>query len=178
MTFSFALRAVLLSAVVFCGAACHHSKPPQDPQANQSSTPSTEAEPAEKPDSQGVAFGDGFYKDEASPVAVIRWVRRDARLRVDAPAEGHYRLTFRAFTVFSSVENAIEVSVNDQPAGSFPTRIFDLEHPTVTTLEVSLHAGGNAVRLHSKGPENRMSDTDDRMMAYGLVVPIMVERAP
>lgn len=117
-------------------------------------------------------------KEEATGTVVLRWVRRDATLRVPAPTEGRYRLTFRAVTVFSTVENTIEVSVNGASAGTFTARAFDLANPTLTILDASLRAGGNEVRLRSKGEETRLGETDDRTPAYGLVVPIQVERVP
>ena len=168
MTRSPFLRAALLAMMIFGAAACDHPSPPT----------AAEPTPQATPDKQGIVFGDGFHKEEASPTATLRWVQQNAALRVIAPTEGHYRLTFRPFTVFSTVENTIEVSANGQPTGSFSTRVFDLSNPTPATVEVPLRAGDNDLRLHSKGPENRMSDTDDRMVAYGLVVPIVVERAP
>ena len=175
MTHFLASRRALLLAALLGLSACHQSPPPPDARATP---PAAEDNPAGTPDKQGVVFGDGFHKEEADPKGVLRWVRRDAALRINAPAEGRYRLTFRPFTVFSTVENTIEVSVNGQPAGTFSTRAFDLSNPTPTTLEAPLHAGDNTVGLHSRGAENPMSKTDDRLVAYGLLVPVMVERAP
>ncbi len=174
MTLSLPLRAVLLAVVISGVAACGHQTSP-DTQATPEPTP--EMAPA-KPDAQGIVYGDGFQKEEANPTAVIRWVRRDAALRVNAPADGHYRLTFKPFTVFSTTENTVEVSVNGQAVGSFSTKAFDVATPVPTTLPVTLRAGGNDVRLHSRGAEIKLAADDDRQAAYGLVVPTTVSPAP
>ena len=174
MTLSLSFRAALLAAVIFGVAACDR---PASSDAGATPTPTPEAEGA-KPEAPGVGYGDGFHKEEVNPTATIRWVRRDAALSVSVPAAGRYRLTFKPFTVFSTTENTIEVNVNGQGAGSFSTRAFDVANPVPTILPVTLRAGGNAVRLHSRGAEIKLGESDDRMAAYGLVVPPTVDPAP
>ena len=178
MTSPRVLPPVFLFALLVCAAACNRPAPEAAPSTPPGTAPATPpAAPASTPDKQGVTFGEGFHKEEAG-AATLRWVRRDAALRVSAPDAGRYQLTFRPFTVFSTVENTVEVSVNGQAAGTFSTHAFDLTHPTPTMLAASLRAGDNDVRLHSRGAEVRLSDTDDRLAAYGLVVPLTVERLP
>ncbi len=162
----------MLAIVISGAAACDRKPAPSAPETVSSQ------DPAGKPDKQGVTFGDGFHKEEASAAATLRWVRRDASLRVNAPAEGRYQLTFRPFTVFSTVENTVGVSVNGQPTGSFSTRAYDVPNSAPVAVTASLHAGDNTVELRSQGAEHRMSDSDDRQVAYGLMMPVKVERAP
>ncbi len=158
-------RVALAAAVILCAAACDRQPAPTAAQA----TPAA---------GSSVVFGEGFYKEEASPASALRWVQGNAALSVNVPAEGRYRLTFRPFTVFTATENTIEISVNGTPGGSFTTRVFDTANPAPATVDLSLRAGDNDLRLHSKGPEKRLGDTDARTPAYGLVVPVTVERAP
>ena len=167
-----------MSALILGLAACHPKPPPSGAPSDASSTPAAPADPSETPDKQGVTFGEGFQKEEVGAEVTLRWVRQNSAMRIDAPSEGRYKLTFRPFTVFSTVANTVEVSVNGQAAGSFTMNSFNLSNLTPITLETSLHAGSNDVRLHSKGAENRMSDSDDRVVAYGLAVPVTVERIP
>ena len=183
MTPSLLCRTILLVAMLLGAAACDRKPPPGNqatPPAEAQATPPAEAQaaPPAASDKESFTFGDGFHKEEASPAATLRWVRQDAAFHLVAPAEGRYRLTFRPFTVFSTVENTIGIRVNEQPAGSFSTRFFDVTQPVPTVVEVSLRAGDNELRLHSKGPEVRLGENDDRLAAYGLVMPILVERVP
>ena len=173
-----------MAALIVCMAACDHKAPPaaqatpadsDDASAGPTIAVATPTPPAR---TQEVVFGDGFHKEEASPAATLRWVQQNAALRVVVPTEGRYRLTFRPFTVFSTVENTIDANVNGLPAGSFSTRLFDPANPVPTTLEVPLRAGDNDVHLHSREPEKRLGESDDRMAAFGLVVPVGVERVP
>ena len=160
-------------AIVIPGAAACDRKPA--PSAPETVSPQ---DPAGKPDKEGVTFGAGFHKEEAGATATFRWVRRDASLHINAPTEGRYQLTFRPFTVFSTVENTVAVSVSGQLAGSFSTRAYDVPNSAPVAVTVPLHAGDNPVELSSQGAEHRMSDSDDRQVAYGLMMPLKVERAP
>ena len=114
-----------MAAVSFCVAACDQKSAPTaqaTPEISASSgdgAATTAAAPSNQPQ---VIFGDGFHKEEASPNSTLRWVQGNAALRIVAPAGGRYRLTFRPFTVFTTVEDTVDLSVNGQPAGSFSTK--------------------------------------------------------
>lgn len=168
MKLSFPARAAILLAAVLGTASCGRKAPP-----------AAEAAPPSVADRQEVTFGTGFHKEEAfAPASALRWVRQDAALRVQVPGDGRYRLTFRPFTVFSKVENVIEVSVGGQSVGKFSTHASDMSAAVPTPLEVSLHAGSNEVNLHSTQPEVRLGENDDRPAAFGLLLPVGVERLP
>ncbi len=173
-------RVLLLTALLLGVASCDRQPPP--PLAEAASPPAEATTPVQPlpsaPDNPGITFGEGFHKQEATPTAVLRWVRRDAALRMEVPAAGRYRLTFRPFTVYTNVENSIEVSVGEQSAGRFSARAFDLAHPVPVSVEAELRAGGNDLRLHSTGAETRLSPDDERQAAFGLVLPITVEKIP
>lgn len=111
-------------------------------------------------------------------MAVLRWVHQDSVMRVEAPADGRYRITLRPFTVFSMTENTIKVELGDQPAGSFSTHAFDTDEAVPTTVELTLRAGPNDLHLHSTQPETRLGENDERLAAWGLLPPVTVERAP
>lgn len=135
------------------------------------------AEPAAAP-VPGVVFGEGFYKEEATPASTMRWVRQNAGLRILAPAAGKYRLTFRVVTAFSPKENVVEVSVNGQKAGAISAHAFDLANPQTTPLEVALKEGDNDVSLRSGFAEIRLAKDDERTVSYGLVEPLEVKSIP
>lgn len=137
------------------------------------------APPAEtaQPNQQAV-FGEGFYKEEVTGKGLIRWVRQKASLTLNAPSDGKFEVTFRTVTVFSPTENTIEVSVNGQSAGTVSTHTFDFASPQATKLSIPLHQGGNAITLRSDSTEKKLSPDDDRTPAFGLVLPLTVEKAP
>ena len=118
------------------------------------------------------AFGEGFYKEEATPSSAMRWVRQKSSLRILAPAGGKYRLTFRVVTAFSPKENLVEVTVNGQKAGNISSYAFDLANPQTTEIEVDLKEGNNDVSLQSNFAEVMLAKDDERTVSFGLVEPI------
>ena len=154
-------------AVFLCFASCKRQP-----------VPALHPPPLAEPDN-GVAFVSGFYKEEVlAPKTVLRWVGQEAVLRVDAPSDGQYRITFRPFTVFSMEEDIIEMKVNGQSAGKFSTKAFSVGDAIPTPVEVTLRAGGNDIALHSTRPVARLGENDERVAAFGLLLPITVEPVP
>ncbi len=158
---------VAVLATLFCLTACER---PSDP--------ALYSPPRAEPD-QGVSFVSGFHEQEVlSPSTRLRWARQDAVLRVDVPGAGRYRVTFRPFTAFSMEKDTIEIRVNGQPAGEFSTSAFDLAEAVPTPVEITLHAGGNDLALHSSQPMVRLGENDERVAAFGLLLPVSVEPMP
>lgn len=163
---SLARGTALLASVLFCAAACERKTPP----ALASPPPQVVA------NTPGITFRKGFYQQEdLTPTVALRWAHQDTIVHVDVPTDGRYQLTFRAFTVFSMLENTIEITIGDQPAGKFATHAFDLAEAVPTPVQLTLHAGGNDLHLHSTRPEARLGENDERLAAYGILLPVTLE---
>ncbi|MEO5721174.1 MAG: hypothetical protein ABIR71_06870 [Chthoniobacterales bacterium] len=134
---------------------------------------------AEKDSSnEAVVYGEGFHKDEVTPQGVLRWVRQEAVLTINAPAAGKYRLDFRPITVFSPTAVAIEVSVNGQPSGTITAEGSDFAQAPTRNIEAALQAGSNKVSLKANRPEVKMSEADSRMASFGLMLPVQATPLP
>jgi hypothetical protein len=158
--------AIAIAALVSCDRPTEIAQPtagPVDPGASSE---------------EGVTFGDGFYKAEVTPKHTHRWVQQQATLRIQAPDAGNYRLTFKPFTAFTPAETVIEVGVNGKTAGTIATNTFDLDNIPPVNLEVEFIAGENNVTLKSNRPDVRLGNNDPRTVAFGLILPIKVERLP
>lgn len=160
-------RTAAVLATVLCFASCERS-----------SAPVLNPPPRAEPDN-GVAFVDGFHKEETlAPTAKLRWAYQDAVLRLNAPRNGQYRVTFLPFTVFSMEKTTVALKVNGQPAGQFSTKAFAVDDVKPTSVKVTLRAGGNEVALHSDRPLARLGEDDERVASFGLLLPVTVEPVP
>lgn len=123
-------------------------------------------------------FNAGFHKSEKIEASTtLRWAHQTAALQVQVPVDGRYRLIIQAVTVFSPLENVIEVSCQGQKVGNVSTHTFDFTHPAAQRLELSLRAGRNDITLKSNQPEVRLGVSDERTASFGLLLPIKVEKA-
>ncbi len=167
---------LILSALAVVSCERNEETVPAAGASPASAQPVTENKPAAKSDS--ISFGEGFHKDEVTPQGTLRWVRQQAVMTVNAPAAGKYRLTFRPITVFSPIEAVIAVNVNGQASGTIAAQGSDIANAPARSVDLALQAGANEIVLKTDRPEIRLSESDERVAAFGVVLPVAVEALP
>lgn len=144
-------------------------------QRTEVGTPNADAAGEGRGSQENASFTRGFYKEEVTPAATIRWVHQEGAFALTVPTAGKYRLGFKTITVFAPGTIAIQVGVNGEPAGSITTEGFDMAKAATSNLEVTLRAGANEISLKADRPEVRLSSTDVRTAAFGLILPVAAD---
>ncbi|CAN5601165.1 hypothetical protein BH20VER1_BH20VER1_18800 [soil metagenome] len=127
---------------------------------------------------ENAVFHKGFYKEEATPSGNLRWAHQTAAVTLSVPTAGTYRLTFKPITIFTPPPTSIEVSVNGKPVGTVTAQSFDIATAPASSVEAPLQAGANEITLKANKEDARLTSTDTRTAAFGLILPIEAEPLP